>query len=279
MVPRVPTLEMISAVDEYVGGHCFSCTPDKASEYDCRRVYDAMISVAPQPEQADAFGLLHNRVHADPGGSRAANVVRSEQPEQAQYSRPVCRGSWALGSACGKCERCEHTKPEQAQQSGWDGVTGMPTDDVFVEVAKTWPLDWGRIKAIFIQVQRRAGQPPKQPTPRPVPTSEWLPIESCPEDSMFLACNANDYTFIELLSWQGDGCVWNYGSNNMQEIKHYTHWIPLPEPPTGLTRPAEPVREVSPEFKQAAWDALKCSGKKVACAKKAGPAEPDGGAV
>jgi hypothetical protein len=52
VVPRVPTLEMVSAVDEYVGGHCFSCTPDKASEYDCRRVYDAMIAAVPQPEQA-----------------------------------------------------------------------------------------------------------------------------------------------------------------------------------------------------------------------------------
>ena len=29
----------------------------------------------------------------------------------AKYERPVCRGCWALGTACGRCERCAETKP------------------------------------------------------------------------------------------------------------------------------------------------------------------------
>lgn len=28
-----------------------------------------------------------------------------------EYKHPVCRGSWALGTSCGKCERCLATRP------------------------------------------------------------------------------------------------------------------------------------------------------------------------
>lgn len=27
------------------------------------------------------------------------------------YNKPVCRGSWVLGTACGRCERCEDARP------------------------------------------------------------------------------------------------------------------------------------------------------------------------
>lgn len=33
----------------------------------------------------------------------------------AKFSGPVCRGSWSLGTACGKCERCKATCPTDTQ--------------------------------------------------------------------------------------------------------------------------------------------------------------------
>lgn len=35
-----------------------------------------------------------------------------------KYTGPVCRGSWALGTACKRCERCIDTKPSEKQDMG-----------------------------------------------------------------------------------------------------------------------------------------------------------------
>jgi hypothetical protein len=39
----------------------------------------------------------------------------------AEYKRAVCRGSYALGTACGRCERCEE---ERARLRGGEGAGG-----------------------------------------------------------------------------------------------------------------------------------------------------------
>lgn len=36
----------------------------------------------------------------------ALKIAEIRAPEPIQFERPVCRGSFLLGSACGQCERC-----------------------------------------------------------------------------------------------------------------------------------------------------------------------------
>jgi hypothetical protein len=49
LVPIKPTEDMLTNVDEYVGGSCYSCSQDKASRYDCLKVWTSMIEAAPKP--------------------------------------------------------------------------------------------------------------------------------------------------------------------------------------------------------------------------------------
>lgn len=54
MVPKEPTEAMLDAVDEEVGGHCYSCSKWRASYDDCRRIWAAMIAAAQPTSSADS---------------------------------------------------------------------------------------------------------------------------------------------------------------------------------------------------------------------------------
>lgn len=56
MVPKEPTEAMLEAVDEEVGGHCYSCSKWRASYDDCRRIWAAMIAAAPPTTSAGSKG-------------------------------------------------------------------------------------------------------------------------------------------------------------------------------------------------------------------------------
>lgn len=52
-----------------------------------------------------------------------------------RYKNAVCRGSWALGSACGKCERCAETKPVDAQVQAPDEYYAKVFSQADIDVA------------------------------------------------------------------------------------------------------------------------------------------------
>lgn len=54
MVPKEPTEDMLEAVEEEVGGHCYSCSKWRASYDDCRRIWAAMIAAIPPTSSADS---------------------------------------------------------------------------------------------------------------------------------------------------------------------------------------------------------------------------------
>lgn len=61
----------------------------------------------------------------------------------------------------------------------------------------------------------------------------WQPIETAPKGLPGFLALGDDGGSIEWLVDHGwDGKFYNHNSANMTAKKHWSHWIPLPEPPT-----------------------------------------------
>lgn len=180
VVPRVPTQEMVNAAK--YGVHA------GLSVFKWADGYYAMLAAAPRPEAG-----------------------------QQKYQRPVCRGSWALGSACGKCERCEETRPQQpaprpvptCETCNGNGMIGGPS---------YYQPDEGGVPCPDCAAPR--------PVPVAIPTSERLPTEVDADWMGFVYAFASDGSGWGLWEW----------IHVADDPDYLTHWQS-----TGLTRPADPA--------------------------------------
>lgn len=185
VVPRVPTEEMLRGL---VG-------PSGYTSIRLVEAFLAMLAASPRPEAG-----------------------------QQKYQRPVCRGSWALGSACGKCERCEETRPQQSAQRP------VPTSDQLrfasaCEISGEKHQEYVRgYEAAMDAVCRARDKQPEYP-PGGYPTSERLPTEAdadCFGNVWARLAVADRYDLYPLRFV-------------MSRPEAFDYWQP-----TGLTRPAEP---------------------------------------
>lgn len=71
---------------------------------ECHRIksVDAVVVERDWPEYETVWQMIEARV------TRAS--IPASPPSPAS-NEPVCKGSWVLGTACGKCARCKATKP------------------------------------------------------------------------------------------------------------------------------------------------------------------------
>ncbi len=74
-------------------------------------------------------------------------------------------------------------------------------------------------------------------SPKPLPASEWQPIETAPKDGkrIIVYCPKLDGPKENIVSYQRNGTnfPWRADEGNLLQRDQPTHWMPLPEPPAG----------------------------------------------
>lgn len=77
--------------------------------------------------------------------------------------------------------------------------------------------------------------------PRPTPTSEWQPIETAPRNGKEILCLcANGDCHVVYGHYYNGGLSHEWAQFAGDKSFNPTHWMPLPEPPTGLQQPEAP---------------------------------------
>ena len=109
----------IFAIESNSNGFGLSETQCKLTLDQCKAALAEIDKCEPVAWQFYQDGKWHNGMDTNnhkqntiDAGFPVRDIFTSPQPRE-QYKNAVCRGSWALGSACGKCERCAETNPHK----------------------------------------------------------------------------------------------------------------------------------------------------------------------
>lgn len=181
---------------------------------------------------------------------------------QPEHRCSLCDNTGDIHTTTGEWRgECPHCRPEQAQQSEPSLTETMPYGhdiDAYIEeflkaagssfMHYSLPSSRERMR----DVMTRAMMHMAKTAPRPVPTGGWQPIENAPNYKYVLVHYAKHITDLDQ-NWTWDensertfvakreNDLWrqDFGPDNFVIVEP-THWMPLPEPPTGLQRPPDP---------------------------------------
>lgn len=146
------------------------------------------------------------------------------------YKNAVCRGSYVLGTACGRCERCVEERAKLATPTHRDAEPMTPQRLAFCESIQA-ALRGNRQHDAADVVSDLLAELRRHRSPSSPQETGWRTIDSAPKDGTEILVLAGEKPFYYLTRWYAWGWVLYPFVSQVRLPYEPTHWMPLPEPP------------------------------------------------